>query len=244
MDTEQKGKKPLYIDIYDQLFTQIKNGFYPAGSKLPTENELAAIFGVSRMTLRQALSLLQDDGLIKSVHGKGSFVTKREQGPPKRRGLEKLGNPMVSCHTEEIDEVELEFRLDVESDYTRQVLRRNAAAVVAFERWYKRQGEVVGYAFTFMAIEAVSEMKLDLQNKEQLLAFLEQDVYALAEEAEIEMKYSTSVASPEQVYRIVGGEACALLLESVYLNQAEPIVFNKYYIPRDFSILRIHATNQ
>lgn len=236
----QKGKKPLYIDIYDQLFAQIKRGVYLPGGKLPAENELAGLFGVSRMTLRQALSLLQDDGLIKSVHGKGSFVTELEQ-KSRAGGLEKLGNPMHASHALELDEVLLDFRLDVESDYTRQVLKQKAAAVAAFERWYKHQGEVVGYAFTFMAIETVSDMNLDLQDKDQLLAFLERDVYERANGAEIEIKRSASVSSPEQTYSIAGSEESDLLLESVYMQAENPIVYNKYYIPREYSVLRIHA---
>lgn len=240
-DGFQKGKKPLYINIYDQLYKQIIDGFFPPESKLPTEHELAKIFGVSRMTLRQALSLLQDDGLVKSIHGKGSFVTRKQQ-LKRTIGLEKIGNPMYKCHTEKIDEVELDFRLDIESDYTQQVLKRKASAVVAFERWYKSNHNVVGYAFTFMAIETVSELELDLQDKTQLLQMLESKVYDLANSATIEFKRSTSVNSTTQKHKIIGGEECDLLLESVYMNEAWPMVFNKYYVPRDFSIIHINAS--
>ena len=68
-----KEKKPLYIAVYDKLFKLITDGTFPPQSKLPTEPELAKKLGVSRMTLRQALALLQDDGLVNSIHGKGNF---------------------------------------------------------------------------------------------------------------------------------------------------------------------------
>lgn len=237
----QKSKKPLYITVYDNLYKLIMDGTFGMDSKLPTETELAKSLGVSRMTLRQAISLLQDDGLVRSVHGKGNFITKPK---PKRSevGLEKIGNPMYKVHTEEIDDVEFDFRLDLESDYTQEVLKRKVAAVVACERWYKSAGRVVAYSFTFMAIETVSELNIELQDEQQLLQMLESKVYDLANTSTLEIKRSMSVNSSTQKYEIVGGENCDLILESVFINEKYPVVYNKYYIPEEFSQIRIHAS--
>ncbi|MHA6250421.1 GntR family transcriptional regulator [Oceanobacillus sp. CAU 1775] len=237
----EKGKKPLYITVYDNLYKLITDGTFQVDSKLPTETELAKELGVSRMTLRQAISLLQDDGLVRSVHGKGNFIT-RPKPKSNEVGLEKIGNPIYKIHTEKIDGVELDFRLDLISDYTQEVLKRKAAAVVACERWYKSAGRVVAYAFTFMAIETVSEMNIDLQDEQQLLEMLEKEVYNLANASTLEIKRSTSVNSSSQKHEIVGGENCDLILESVYINEKYPVVYNKYYIPEEFSQIRIHAS--
>jgi GntR family transcriptional regulator len=237
----EKGKKPLYIDIYDQLFKMIMDGVFPPESKLPTEAELSKMFGVSRMTLRQALSLLQDDGLVKSLHGKGNFVTKTAK-TNNTSGLEKIGHPLYKCHTEEIDEVEMSFRLDLESEYTQKVLNRKAAAVVALERWFKSKGTVVGYAFSFMAIETVSELNFDLQDEKQLLDMLENKIYEIGNYATMEIKRSTAVNFSTQTYEISGSEECDLLLESIYINHQHPIIYNKFYIPKNFSIIKINAS--
>ncbi|WP_096272560.1 GntR family transcriptional regulator [Paucisalibacillus globulus] len=241
LENDPKGKKPLYINVYDQLYKQIIDGNFPRNSKLPTENELAKSLGVSRVTLRQAISLLQDDGLIKSIQGKGNFIT-NPQPKNMTAGLEKIGNPIEKCHSEKIDDVEIEFRLDLESDYTRQVLNRKAAAVVAIERWYKSNGNIVAYAFTFMAIEAVTELNIDLHNEKQLLNMLEGEIYELANTATLEIKHSTSVNSSTQKHTIIGGEKCDLILESLYRNDKYPIAYNKFYIPVEFSLLKINAT--
>lgn len=65
-----KLKRPLYVNVYDELLLQISKGEYPTDSRLPSEPDLAKKLGVSRATLRQALALLQDDGLIRNIHGK------------------------------------------------------------------------------------------------------------------------------------------------------------------------------
>lgn len=236
----QGRKKPLYITVYDKLYKLILNGTFLSDSQLPTEPELAKMFGVSRMTLRQALSLLEDDGLVRRVHGKGNFITKMSTNTPEI-GLEKIGNPIYKTHTKQIDDVEMKFRIDLDSDYTRQVLNRKSTAVVAIERWYKSGGELVAYAFTFMSIEAVSELNLDLQDDKKLLELLETDIYELANRTSTEIKRSTSVNSSLQEFTIIGGDDCDLLLESVYIHDNYPLVYNKFYVPKEFSLLKINA---
>ncbi len=58
----------------EQIIAAIKRGDYPVGSKLPSENELAEKMGVSRPTIREALSALTAVGLIESKPGSGNYV--------------------------------------------------------------------------------------------------------------------------------------------------------------------------
>lgn len=66
---------PLYYQIETILRRQILSGELPPGSPLPSEESLGQEFEVSRITVRQALSILQDDGLIVRQRGRGTFVT-------------------------------------------------------------------------------------------------------------------------------------------------------------------------
>lgn len=68
---------PKYLRIHAELRDRISSGAWPPGRPLPAQRELAAEFGVSIMTLRQALQLLADDGLIATRHGHGTFVAQR-----------------------------------------------------------------------------------------------------------------------------------------------------------------------
>ncbi|MFD8974696.1 GntR family transcriptional regulator [Streptomyces sp. NPDC059593] len=60
--------------IAADLRTQITTGHLEAGARLPSEPRLAAQYKVSTPTLRNALALLQAEGLIEKIHGKGNFV--------------------------------------------------------------------------------------------------------------------------------------------------------------------------
>ncbi|HUZ26126.1 MAG TPA: GntR family transcriptional regulator [Streptosporangiaceae bacterium] len=70
-------RQPKYLRIYTELRDRIGSGRWPAGIALPAQRELADEFGVSIMTLRQALQLLADDGLIDARHGSGTYVAAR-----------------------------------------------------------------------------------------------------------------------------------------------------------------------
>ena len=73
---KKKIKEPKYVTIYNILFKMITLGEFSKNDRLPSEPDLARDLGVSRTTLRQALTLLQEDGLIKIIRGKGNFITK------------------------------------------------------------------------------------------------------------------------------------------------------------------------
>lgn len=70
-------RQPKYLRIHADLQDRITSGGWPVGSPLPAQRELAEEFGVSVMTLRQALQLLTDDGLIEARHGSGTYVAAR-----------------------------------------------------------------------------------------------------------------------------------------------------------------------
>jgi GntR family transcriptional regulator len=65
---------PLYFQITSVLESRIHSGQYPPGSLLGTEKELAAEFGVSRITVQHALGALSRKGLIDRQRARGTFV--------------------------------------------------------------------------------------------------------------------------------------------------------------------------
>jgi GntR family transcriptional regulator len=64
----------------------IMDGTYQPHQQMPSENEMVALFSVSRITIRQALTELQNEGLIFRIHGKGTYVSK----PKAFQDLERL----------------------------------------------------------------------------------------------------------------------------------------------------------
>jgi GntR family transcriptional regulator len=67
-------RTPHYLRIYRDLKNQISGGGYAPSERLPTQRELASSYGVTVMTVRQALQLLEQEELVVMRHGLGTFV--------------------------------------------------------------------------------------------------------------------------------------------------------------------------
>ena len=74
-------KSSVSQQVFDQLREQILSGSWKPGQKLPSENELAAQFGVSRVTVRNALQKLSGLGLLETRFGEGSFRAPSARSP-------------------------------------------------------------------------------------------------------------------------------------------------------------------
>ncbi|GAC1406080.1 MAG: GntR family transcriptional regulator [Burkholderiaceae bacterium] len=65
---------PLYVQIADDLLQQVKSGILKPRDMLPTEAQMVAHYGASRVTVRQAIKYMVEQGAVGSRQGKGTFV--------------------------------------------------------------------------------------------------------------------------------------------------------------------------
>ena len=124
-DAERVRLRPIrktraYEEIVRQLQSLITQGRLKAGDRLMTERELAQQFGVSRVTVRQALSVLQAMGLVESRIGNGTFARTRV---PTVTVLASMLNPPRSTLLDQ-----LEFRRMIEPEVARLAADRASAA--------------------------------------------------------------------------------------------------------------------
>jgi len=73
-----RTRTPRFVEVRGEVLTALAESYQP-GDRLPSEPELASAYGVSRPTIREVLRSLEGDGLVRRVHGVGTFVT---QVPP------------------------------------------------------------------------------------------------------------------------------------------------------------------
>lgn len=90
------AKVPLYQQIFLILRDQIVSGTYAAGDMLPSEFELGRLYGVSRITAKQALTELAAAGLATRYRGKGTVVNDTPKPPPLRASVSEWMNFAVN----------------------------------------------------------------------------------------------------------------------------------------------------
>jgi GntR family transcriptional regulator len=96
MVLERQQPVPLYYQLELHLRDAIESGRFGSGEQLPPEKELSRLFGVSRVTVREALRRLEEDGLISRTPGRGTIVLpqavegrKIERNPARLFGFEE-----------------------------------------------------------------------------------------------------------------------------------------------------------
>lgn len=126
-----RSRVPLYIQVASVMRQRIENGHWLEGDKISTLEQLEAEFGVARVTIRQAIELLREEGLLDAQQGRGTFVS----GRPKHNRWLNLANDfetMVSLVQENVLE-----RVHVEEDVAPPDIGEGegkAAAAYTFQR--------------------------------------------------------------------------------------------------------------
>lgn len=98
----------ISAQVYEQLLAQIRNNTWPAGTKLPSENELRNMMGVSRISIREAMQKLTALGIVETRQGEGSFVKQVTTDSYKDMMV-----PMFMINKNSLEEI-LEYRMIME----------------------------------------------------------------------------------------------------------------------------------
>lgn len=144
-------KVDVGAEVYDQMREMIFNSVWKPGERLPSENELAEAFGVSRVTIRQALIKLNASGLIRTRQGEGSFVQELSVGLKLNELL-----PSIYLNDRAVRDV-WEFRMMTEGETAYLVAQRASEADIrelweAYDSFREQQDDLdvyIGNDFRF-----------------------------------------------------------------------------------------------
>ncbi len=88
----ERSRVPLYVQVASVMRQRVESGQWQEGDKISTIEELETEFGVARVTVRQAIEMLRNEGLLDAQQGRGTFVS----GRPKNRHWLNLANDFES----------------------------------------------------------------------------------------------------------------------------------------------------
>lgn len=230
-------RRPLALRVYDDLRERVSSGDFPPGDRLPTEAQLVDAYGVSRVTVREALRLLQRDGLVIARHGRGHFVAPqpliREPITELRSVTQLLASLGYSVETEVIEE------RSEPAGRTADLLGLASDAVVRrVERLRRSEGETLIYSVDVLPDDLLGSEPVEFTGS--LIALLESRGVELARaQATIH-----AAKLPRSIVRTSGVSPSLpwLLLEQVHFDPDErPIIWSRDFHRGDrfeFNVLR------
>lgn len=149
---QRDGAIPLHAQITEDLRRQIKGDELKSGENFPSERELAERYGVSRMTVRQALRHLRQENLIYHERGVGSFVTSRKLDVH-TRNLSGFSEEMVSLGLSPSSRI-LQLQAETANEQVRRDLDLpDGAQVFRLERLRLADDEPMAFETTFLPAE-------------------------------------------------------------------------------------------
>lgn len=223
---------PLYSQLREKLRERVLDGTYAAHQQLPTESELTRTYGVSRITVRQALSDLQKEGLLFKIRGKGSFVSKpkafqdlaRLQGfgeAMHRHGYETY-NRLISLKTLRAPKA-VAARLGLKADEGVCELRR--------VRFLNR--EPISLDVTYVRNSLGERLaKEDLATRD-IFSIIENDYGIALGEAELHIEAATADPSLSKLLAIEEGAPVLRIERLTLTTSGEPLDFEYLYYRGD-----------
>lgn len=220
-----------YVQVYNQILDMINRAQYPVGSKLPSEEQLRQDYQVSRVTLRTALSLLREDGVIQSKQGQGHFV--QGSGLEGKVGLEGLDNPLLKSLNIAFDEREIYHRVNDTSPFTDRLFHVSQEPYYTLNIWYKRKQKFIANEFTIILAEGIKQLGIDLKDTESIRRVLEEEMYSRVASSELTITMSDrDLKSFKRPFENHG--SLMLITEDVYSRTGTTIAQNKFYMPEKY----------
>lgn len=226
---------PLYVQMMQKIKNSISNGELRTGTRIAPEQELCRIYGVSRITVRKAISELEKQGILEKKQGKGTFVTV----PAIHRKLHAVNSYHDTC------------RMNGQKPSTKVLVSRTAIASKSdVEELGVAQGarivETVRVHFADRIPVIVEENHFSMAYSYLLESDLNGSLYNLLSECGAEPAQATHVISLKksskqisQVLKIEENTPVMYLHEIIYDKKGRPLHTSSQYIRGDIFSFRI-----
>ncbi|WP_438714838.1 GntR family transcriptional regulator [Enterococcus sp. AZ109] len=228
-NNRSKQNPARYIKVYNSLLKNIREGLYAEEGKLPPENILAKQMDVSRMTLRQALSLLQEDGILESRKGVGTFI--KQHASDKTDGLEYVGNVLKKAGITSFDTITCESRLDTAELYTDDIFQRQCPVLLGVTLRYFEKDTYLAESFSIFPTDIDLLKGKDLSDEKIVTELTTKLIYEEAKMAQYSIKIIPRSENIIEHSAVNTSSLVTLITEKLFGENGQVLCFTKYYLP-------------
>ncbi len=236
ISSKSNKKIPSYVPIYNMLYSDIVNGLYSYGSQLPSEVVLTEKYGVSRNTLRQALTILREDGLIEKQQGKSTIITyKVEQN---KLSENKINNMMISCSKDEIDAIEVNYNYGPPTEVAQKKLNIRASEIIlASNNVYFVDNVPAGHAFIQIPVKYIENLSVNLNSEEEVSNMINKAIFEAANSSIVNIKIVNAEENITEFLKVELNHPIIYIEELLYNEEEKPIARCKFYfIPEKYEV--------
>lgn len=218
-----ESAQPLYSQIKEVIQQRILDGDYGIHERLPSESQLMKTFGVSRITVRQSLRDLHNDGLVFSVQGKGTFVSRPKAVQDVQR-LQGFGEAMTPQGYETTTRVVGVHEVRATQDVAEALQISQSSKVVELTRVRFLNREPISIDNSFFPL-SIGEKLLGRDLTQDIFPLLENEIGVGLGHADLKIEAITASQEAAKHLNIDVGAAVLMIQRLVFSPQGEPIDF-------------------
>ena len=229
-------KIPAHVPVYNMLYADVINGLYKGGDQLPSETALTEKYGVSRNTVRLALAILNEDGLIQKSQGKGTIVI--YEGKAEENNAPRFYNPIIQCAKEEIDAIDISYNYGPPTEVAQSRLGIKATEIVmASNHVFSSRGKPIGHAFIQIPVKHINDIEVDLHSEDEVSTLINKTIFEKAETAKMTIRLIHAEENITTFLQIDANEPIIYIEEILFTARGEGLARCKlYFIPDKFEI--------
>lgn len=219
---------PLYYQLENLLREKIMSGKFVEGDRLPTECELIQQYGVSRITVRQALTALADEGLIERRQGRGTFVAERRT---KRRTFEgqthltgSLDEVIAMGQDTPVKVIELN-RIEADQHEAELLGLQPGAPVYRIKRLRSLDGKPYSFIINYLAAELGARLTREDLSSGALLQLLEKKFGIQLKDAKQQITAALADPYVAGLLDVRVGSALLCIERTVYTTDSKPVEY-------------------
>jgi GntR family transcriptional regulator len=231
---------PLYAQIKEALREQILEGEYGEHERLPSESKLMATYGVSRITVRQALSDLENEQLIFKISGKGAFVAKLRPFQHSTR-LQGFGEAMSSLGITITNRVVRMNRVQADALAAKRLQVPEGSPLMEFWRIRYANGRVISLDVTYVRRTLGERLAREDLARRDIFLILENDYNIPLGHADLKID---AIVADVVLAKQLGITVGAPILRAERLTwslSGEPLDFEYLYYPENSFHFQLRA---
>jgi GntR family transcriptional regulator len=219
---------PLYYQLENVLREKITSGAYSGGERLPTEIELIEQYNVSRITVRQALQALSDEGLIERRQGRGTYVAERKSKKRKFSGTIHLTGSLDELIAMGMDtpvKVLEMNRVDADQHEAELLQLKVGTPIYRLKRLRMSDNKPFGLIINYLPEEIGSRLTVAELSSGALLHTIETKLGYHLDNARQEVKAELADPYVAQLLDIRVGTALLSIERTVYTDKGVPVEY-------------------
>jgi len=221
----RKNPVLLHQQLRELLRRQIRDDVWPPHSMIPTEQKLSEHYGVSRLTVRQAISGLVDEGLLYRHQGKGTFVASPKIAHPMDSLIGLVETLQLQGRIPTVQMLSIE-RESAPLEVARALRLSEDEQVTHVERRVDVGGEPLYWDYTYLPTSLRVQVDPDVLRAQPLFHRLEDAGYHLGE---VRHQMAARVATTEEAaaLQVEAGSSVLTIRRTVYTDEDQPVLYSR-----------------